>query len=300
MKLPGVTRVLAPVIHGRMLHRTLFIDSDYLAQCAELWRTGEYTHLGLESYQDAFKLGSVDFLDDFPPVQRLTVTLERRIDLSALARHAGRLEEFRSNDELNFVEDLTPFTKLTNLAMKWDRSVRLPDTLPTLQQLGLTHFCPKSENLTSLPGAPGLQRLALRGAFQSLDGIERYTQLTDLSLYKVPKLADVHAMSKLQHLQAVEFDLCKGPFALSQAFQPGAPVVDLKYLSSTELPDVQFVRQLPKLEKFVFMHTPVTDGDMTPLLEHPALSYVSFTDTKHFSHKWREVNQAIGQGKSGT
>jgi hypothetical protein len=104
--------------------RILYIDSDHIDKCAQLWRRGTYTHLGLESYRDAFNLSDLAFLSDFPEVHRITITLGHRVDLTALARHAKSLTEFSCNDEINSIEEPARLKKLAILRMQWTPRVR--------------------------------------------------------------------------------------------------------------------------------------------------------------------------------
>jgi hypothetical protein len=55
-----------------------------------------------------------------------------------------------------------------------------------------------------------------------------------------------------------------------------------------------FIAQLPKLEKLYLWEC--TDGDMTPVLNHPALKQVYFDkNRKHYTHKEAELQAALRQ-----
>jgi len=298
MKLPGVARVREPRIYGRIVSKTLFIDSNHLDECAALWRKGDYTHLGLESYNDAFKLPNVGFLGDFPAVSRITVTLDHRIDLSGLAQQARSLREILINDEINAVEDLTPLTKLRKLTMTWRRSIEFPARFAELRELALTHFRPDSRDLRSLPAAPHLTSLGLGPArIDSLAGIERYGKLQQVGLYRLSDLQDVGGLRRLKRLRSVDLDLCNGSFSLDRVLRGSRQITHLKYMKSVPLPDIRFVLQLPRLRNFVFLHTQVSDGDMTALTQHRALEYVAFTKKRHFSHSMEKVNRILNERK---
>jgi hypothetical protein len=291
VKLPGVTRVVEGPSRSGAVSRILYIDSDHLGKCAQLWRSGTYTHLGLESYRDAFKLPDLDFLSGFPEVHLITMTLDHRVDLGSLQRHAKRLVEFSCNDEINFIAEPAQFKKLTRLRMRWSPKVNFEGTLPRLIELGLGHFRPRSRDLKLLPAAPRLARLALGpAAVDALTGLERYERLKELVLYRVPQLENVESLRAMGRLKSLDLDGCNGPFELGRALREKMPLVELKYCKSTPLPSVDFVTRLQRLRDFIFLNTDVTDGDMSALLSHPTLSYVAFTNKRHFSHSMSEVN----------
>jgi protein phosphatase 1 regulatory subunit 7 len=44
---------------------------------------------------------------------------------------------------------------------------------------------------------------------------------------------------------------------------------------------------MPKLKQFMFVDTNIVDGDLSPCI---GLEYSGFFDKKHYSHKFKELN----------
>ena len=289
--LPGTARVLQPTIDGQKLKKTLYIDTAHLDRCIELWSSGGFDELGLESYDDNFKLNDTELLKRFPDVRRLHINLDRRIDLSGLSYVADRLMALNINDDINTVADLTPFKCLESLGIRWNQKTRFPNELPSLRSLGLSYFNPSTKDLTTLPHMPLLRAFGLTVArLESLKGVGRLRALYRLSLYRVQGLTTVNEIGALRELGELEIEGCKGSFDLPNALRSSAQLTKMIYGRSAPLSSLNFISGLPKLELLTFLETDVTDGDMSLLASHKSLRYVAFTKKKHFSHSDKELN----------
>jgi len=70
LTLPGRTRVREVVLEGVLKRRILQIDAAHAQACADLWATGNFTHLHIGSPENP-GLTSLACLQDFQNVTRL-------------------------------------------------------------------------------------------------------------------------------------------------------------------------------------------------------------------------------------
>ncbi|MGZ8252015.1 MAG: hypothetical protein ACXWT7_06705 [Methylophilaceae bacterium] len=256
----------------------MYIDSDFLEECAELWSTGIYTQLGLESYNNAFKLSNSDFLERFSSVNSIHINLNRVINLDGLEHIAETLEALDINDDLNLVRNLSPFKCLRSLRQNWGSDISFPEKMPLLETLGLAHFHPKIGNFNDLPEAPNLRKIGIVLArVSSFEGLQKYNLLTDLGFYRLAGLEDVSAIEHLTSLKEFELESCRGTYDISSAVKYCSELNKLTYINCPELNSLSFISHLPKLKEFIFPNTLVKDGNLSPLLNHPSLAQVLFT-----------------------
>jgi len=291
--LPGLARIRETVISGRLVNRSLEIDSRHLSECAELWGSGEFTQVVLSSYREAFDLRTLEFLKDFPPITSLQIYLRYEVDLSPLKAHAEHLRAFLANDGINGIMDFAPYTHLGSVGQTWREGVRFPESMEKLERMAWTNFRPKDKVISVLPKASRLNRLSLVSAnISSMAGVEQYQTLSELSVCNAPNLSDVSALRALATIHALTFEGCKRLENATDYIQH-LPLVELSLIKCGAIPSVSFVQQLHELRSLILLDTNVVDGDMSILLAHPTLEHVAFNKKKHFSHSDRDVMDAL-------
>jgi len=291
--LPGLVRIRETVISGRLVNRSLEIDSRHLSECAELWSSGEFTQLVLSSYREAFDLRTLEFLKDFPPITSLQIYLRYEVDLSPLEAHAEHLRAFLANDGINGIMDFSQYTHLGSVGQIWREGVRFPESMERLERMAWTNFRPKGKEISVLPQASRLNRLSLVSAnISSMAGVEQYQTLTELSVCNAPKLSDVSALRALATIRALTLEGCKRLENATDNIQH-LPLVELSLIKCGAIPSVSFVQRLHELRSLILLDTNVVDGDMSILLAHPMLEHVAFNKKKHFSHSDRDVMNAL-------
>lgn len=65
------------------------------------------------------------------------------------------------------------------------------------------------------------------------------------------------------------------------------------------LKNLDFLKELPDLIDFRFVDTNVLDGDLSPIIEHPALRSVGFLNKRHYNYTDKGID-AILKAKSDT
>jgi hypothetical protein len=53
-------------------------------------------------------------------------------------------------------------------------------------------------------------------------------------------------------------------------------------------------KNLPNLLEFRFVDTNILDGDLTPLLEHPTLRSVGFSNKRHYNYTSEKIDEMLG------
>ena len=67
--------------------------------------------------------------------------------------------------------------------------------------------------------------------------------------------------------------------------------LDLNAISSID--DLSFLKHFPKLESLRFFDTNIIDGDLTPIVDHPTLTFVGSYNKRHYNKKLEEVEQLL-------
>ena len=62
---------------------------------------------------------------------------------------------------------------------------------------------------------------------------------------------------------------------------------------------LDFLKYFPKLETFIFMETNILDGDLTPNLEHPTITYVGMVNKRHYNIKREKLKELLAEKKRG-
>lgn len=58
---------------------------------------------------------------------------------------------------------------------------------------------------------------------------------------------------------------------------------------------LDFLKYFPKLETFIFMETNILDGDLTPILEHPTITYVGIVNKRHYNIKREKLKELLAE-----
>ncbi|MEH7014659.1 hypothetical protein V7087_28270 [Neobacillus niacini] len=130
-------------------------------------------------------------------------------------------------------------------------------------------------------------------------GIEKLVNLKRLELHYCTKLQNGFGLSGLADtLEHLEIDH-------SKKLVPNEELLSLKNLrvlclnSCGNLENLNFLSQFPKLINFRFVDTNVLDGDLTPILDHPAIRSVGFLDKRHYNFKYDKMDALLKEKNDG-
>lgn len=190
---------------------------------------------------------------------------------------------------------LSRFGSLMDLHTEWNAKVHREFG----SQRNLSRLCLRKYKRTSIVDLSALKNLTslqvIQSPLASLAGIAAFSKLKALEVNYCRNFADIDEISAVAGtLKTIEFDHCKQ----IANFTPLANLKSLQKLILSDcgsLPNLRFIREMPRLEFFSFVNTNVVDGDLSPCLN---LRYVGFMDKKRYSHSSKEVRAMIeSQGR---
>jgi hypothetical protein len=169
-----------------------------------------------------------------------------------------------------------------------------------LRRLHLWHFNPRSLDLSVFKHMPRLEDLKIiQTNIASLSGVETLEDLRFLKVGYAPKLKTLDALAS-HDLQLRELDLVK-----VKKIESYDPIASLRYLRLLRLSDcvpmrnLKWLEGMPRLDFFAFVDTDVVDGDLSPLLNLPALRYVGTMNRRHYNYTSERLNELLNQRKGG-
>jgi hypothetical protein len=214
-------------------------------------------------------------------------------DLTPDPAQMGVLQTLTGLEELNtpaWAElDYAAFPSLQTLVLSRASTLTGLDQARQLQCLYLIDWqqaeLPKEIAAISAPEV----RISASRKLTSVDRLFKLDVLRDLTLQDLPKLAPPSKAVKLNGLVRLNVE--------------GLPWRDFGFLHSKSLEDLElfnkfdslaFIKQLPALRRLYFWEC--VDGDMNPVLAHPALQEVYMDKSrKHYTHKEKALQAALSE-----
>jgi protein phosphatase 1 regulatory subunit 7 len=266
---------------------SLQIESERLHDCIAYINSNEIKSLHISSVH-GYQLDNVDFLTDCPNVEQVSMD-----DLPHLNGIYGLGNLSRLYLEGNKI-DFSRLDKLLDLRTFDNPSLCYAENLRRLFVYG--H---KAENgtLSAVKRMKHLESLEFSKAnIRSLAGIDALQHLKSLELHYCSQLEDISDLACLAHsLEFFIVDTAKKMANVGAAVQKLDKLKSLRLNACAPLPDLEFIRELPALEDFVFRNTNVLSGDLTPCLK---LRFAAFTQKPHFSHRQAEIHRLLEQNAS--
>ena len=255
------------------------------------------------SSMGAYQAPDVEFLERHPEVRAVAVSEAASLDLSGL-RHLRELVVLslpadRQGIGPDRALDLRQFGRLEEFRGEWSPKLQLGPDCPSLRTLHLWKYRSSSNDLTEFPELPSLQELTLLQArIASLDGAARLRGVRSLELFACQRLVSLEGITVLgdSPLEALTLERCRKV----ADYRPLGALTHLKRLALVEGADMdslEFLSQCARLEGLGFFGTNVTSGDLTPLLQHPSLTFVGTLDKRHYSHRVAEINRVLKASK---
>jgi len=195
------------------------------------------------------------------------------------------------------LRDLTPLAGLADLQELEISEAPLESLegiagLKSLRRLVLLQL--PLERLDSVKKLRGLDEVVL-GFLRRLRNIGVLIELPALKTLVITsctKVSDVEKLGEVTTLESLELDGIKLP---SATFLAGLTQLRLlKLINAGKIPSLAFLQNLRALEVFMpALNTTIEDGDMSILLELPALRQVLYTERRHYKPRDHEIEAAI-------
>ena len=180
--------------------------------------------------------------------------------------------------------DFTKIHGLKNLSLCQSHrdNFHLAPALETLFLSGSKQF----PTLQGISCSPNFKKIdLLQCGIRSLDGIEKYP-MQQVNLSYLRALEDISALSHCaETLRALSIEAC-GKIRDFSCLYDLHNLEHLNLMGSNHLPDLEFLRNMPKLKTFVFSME-IDGGDLSPCLDIP---YVSCCKMKrHYNLKEKDL-----------
>jgi len=163
------------------------------------------------------------------------------------------------------------------------------DSCKKLKSLRALKYKSKSGDLSELPFIPSLEVLKLLYVNAiSLKGIERFSYVKAISLYRAHKLESLDDLVSLSDvLEEIELE---GKTKIFDYHALGKlRVVKRLFLNNVgDIKDLSFLETMPSLKHFAFMDSNVVDGDLSYCKK--VNGWVAFTNKKHYSMTFEELH----------
>lgn len=234
-----------------------------------------------------FRKNNLDFLKECIFIEKINVSSSFIEDYSGLAS-LKKLKELSLEEPKDRV-NLSMFKQLEILSVGLNKNIIGIEESSSLKVLHLWKYKPKSKSLEELSELTNLEELVLtQSQITSLKGLNNFSRLKKLEMNYNSKLENIDEAGKAQNeLKELVIESCKSiqNYACLNLLKE---LIKLTIYNCSDIPSINFVKDLPKLKFFVFMGSNVIDGDISPCI---GLEYVAFTDKKHFSHKMKDFSK---------
>jgi hypothetical protein len=130
-------------------------------------------------------------------------------------------------------------------------------------------------------------------SIKDFGGIEKFKNLKRLELHYCVKLENDVGLSQLDNsLEFLHIDRSKKFIFTEELLQ----VEKLKVLRLNDcgpIDNLEFLKNFPNLIDFRFVGTTILDGNLNPIIEHPAIRTVSFSNKKHYNSREEKIKSEL-------
>lgn len=184
--------------------------------------------------------------------------------------------------------DLIRMKSVEEMAIEMNKHILNLEKCTQLKELRIWKY--KKNNLIELSGLANLNSIAItQSSLVSLDGCNRMNGLEQVELNYMSKLEDLNQLAELvDTLKVLRIESCKKiDFDFLHRLKN---LEKLSLIDSGSIPNLSFVKNLPKLKFLVFSKTNVIDGDLSYC---EGIEYVAFDNKKHYTHKSKDFGSQV-------
>ncbi|MBJ7880432.1 hypothetical protein [Gelidibacter salicanalis] len=260
--------------------KKLIIESSRLEDCIKYILDGNTKSITINCFQ-GYSLDNIDFLKEISEVIEGLHLPETKFDIEIInSLHKLRFLGFADNKKNTI--DLSNFPKIEILATNYSSRLIGLETCITLNNLTLTGFNSKHDNLSELSQLIYLKELNLfKTGIKDLKGIEALSKLEKLEIFDANKLKTIASLTSLFSIKELRLQKCKNIDDLHLLGE----VKSLRKLIITECGEIKsldFIEKLENLDFLSFWDTTILDGNLNFC---EGINFVGFKDKKGYSHK---------------
>jgi Leucine-rich repeat (LRR) protein len=231
----------------------------------------------------------ISFLLEVPEIFGVDILSDKVTDVSPIF-HLKNLKTLSLFCRTKIAGDFGKLGNLRSVGLSWRPAYESLFSSNFLQQINVLDFPDK--NLGKWKSNEELCVLRLESnELENLIGLERFPNITELRLFKCPKLKTLDAIKSAKFIQKLSIARCPN-------FRNLSPVAHLSRLTDLEIEDcreIESLKPVAKCKKLQLLqiagNTTVIDGDFTDLSKLPSLKRVLLAERKHYSHKGSQLEK---------
>lgn len=198
----------------------------------------------------------------------------------------GDCEQYKASIDYSKIRGLEQITMSDNGHSGYEK-------VPTLKEIWICGN-KKIQDFNSISCSTIIRRATVFSCgIRSLEGIEKQTELSDLTLWHNYSLKNISALAAVSGtLKELAIDAC----SKIQDFEVLNTLENLEHLyldGNNKIPNLQFLRNMKKLKVFVCTMN-VEDGDLSACMEIP---YASCRNRKHYNFKDKDLPKNLLEKK---
>ncbi|MBZ9689682.1 hypothetical protein G9F72_025730 [Clostridium estertheticum] len=263
----------------------IVIEDTRINEYVEYINKSDLKAIGINDFY--YKLRDMDFLNECPNVDEVNI-------ISPLLRNFDGLLKLKNLLRLTINEheggelDISKLYKLEYFMGDCNKYLKGVENAANLKTLSLSKYNPKNKNIEELSKLCNLELLQIvQTQITSIKGIRNLKKINRLEIFRAPKLEYIDEIEEISDsLRILSFGKCKN-LRNHEYVKCLKNLESLTFNECREIPSIDFIREMPKLKDFIFVDTNVIDGDLSPLI---GFEYSGFFDKKHYSHKFKELN----------
>ena len=268
----------------------LHIDSSRLDECLKYMHENNIKHIIINCL--SYKEKDISFLED------LKDYLEG-LSIGPICNYVYEYDVINKLHNLKIIgvedngKDVIDFSNFPDLEecreFYFNKRLINIESCKKLRYLRALKYKPKSGDFSELPFIPSLEVLKLLYLTPtSFKGIERFTHLKDIMLYRAHKLESLDDLLSLADVLE-EFELNGKTKIFDYQALGKLRVIKRVFLNNVgDIKDLSFLETMPSLNHFVFSRSNVVDGDLSYCKK--VNGWVAFTDKKHYSMTMEELH----------
>lgn len=264
--------------------KSIIVDSEKIEQCMDCYYKNNLDGVSVTN-SHGYNLKDVNFLSKYTDIKMLSIS-ETILDIKGMYS-LSNLERLIISGKKRKI-DFNFFPNLNKLTLDWSDSLINLDQCKSLENLAIySGYNPKTKDLNDISNIHWLKKLEINNStITSFEGSEKFNSLVELEFNYCTKLEDICGFEKSKkRLKSLLFNHCKS--IKNHECVAGFDNLNiLAFNNSGTIKSLNFIKKMSSLSSFRFVGTDVLDGDITPCI---GLSYVSFTNKKHFTHKMEEL-----------
>jgi hypothetical protein len=282
---------------GFMLRKTRFGDQLVLGPAPAEAALRFMLRTGLDRLEINRALGfardELGFLGDFAFLRGLEI-IDRDIRDIAPIQRLPALQTLSIQTSCDTPIDFAQFADLRRCRLIWRAGRESILDCKQLQGLHLESY--SGDDAAGLAGMTALNELMVTNSpVRDISTLAELTQLTELGLINLRRLADLDPLAALAALERLEIDGAKKIRDL-EVLRGLTRLRVLYFCNVGEIPSIRVLAHLRDLEELYFWEdTRVRDGDLSVLLELPRLRKVAFRARRHYSHTPDAIEETIAR-----